>query len=225
MAIDPVKQPPAARLRTPRSAAAAGIVFAVLLGVSMVIVQSTIPAGDRQDPSWLSGETWSLSVAVTLVPFAGIAFLWFMGVVRDQIGDAEDRFFATVFLGSGLLMLASLFVWIGLIGAALATTSASPDWPNSDTFPFVASLIDIMGSTIALRMAGVFVFATSTIWMRTGVMPKWVGLASAATGVALLIGGGQIRHLRFLFPLWVLFVSILILVAVRKRRDSAGADA
>lgn len=33
---------------------------------------------------------------------AGIAFLWFIGVIRDRSGAHEDRFFATVFLGSGL---------------------------------------------------------------------------------------------------------------------------
>ena len=43
------------------------------------------------------------------MPFAGIAFLWFIGVVRDQLGEVEDRLFSTVFLGSGLLFLAMLF--------------------------------------------------------------------------------------------------------------------
>jgi len=43
------------------------------------------------------------------LPFAGIAFLWFIGVLRDRLGELEDRFFATVFLGSGLLFLAMLF--------------------------------------------------------------------------------------------------------------------
>ena len=37
-----------------------------------------------------------------LMPFAGIAFLWFIGVVRDGFGRYEDKFFASVFLGSGI---------------------------------------------------------------------------------------------------------------------------
>jgi hypothetical protein len=37
-------------------------------------------------------------VGVYLAPFSGIAFLWFVAVVRDLIGEREDRFFATVFL-------------------------------------------------------------------------------------------------------------------------------
>ena len=52
-----------------------------------------------------------------LVPFAGIVFLWFVAVIRDQVGEREDRFFATVFFGSGLLFVALLF-------AAAAVASA-----------------------------------------------------------------------------------------------------
>ena len=51
-----------------------------------------------------------VAIAVNLVPFAGIAFLWFIGVIRDRIGQHEDRFFATVLLGSGLIFVAMLFV-------------------------------------------------------------------------------------------------------------------
>ena len=44
-----------------------------------------------------------------MAPFAGIAFLWFIGVLRNRVGALEDQFFSTVFLGSGLLFVASLF--------------------------------------------------------------------------------------------------------------------
>jgi hypothetical protein len=43
-------------------------------------------------------------VGLYLAPFAGIAFLWFIAAIRSQLGEREDRFFATVFLGSGLLL-------------------------------------------------------------------------------------------------------------------------
>jgi len=43
------------------------------------------------------------------VPFAGIAFLSFIGILRDRLGQLEDRFFTTVFLGSGLLFAAMRF--------------------------------------------------------------------------------------------------------------------
>ncbi len=38
-------------------------------------------------------------VGLNMTPLGVVAFLWFMAVVRRRLGDHEDRFFATVFLG------------------------------------------------------------------------------------------------------------------------------
>ena len=54
------------------------------------------------------------------MPFAGIAFLWFIGVVRDRLGRLEDQFFSTVFFGSGLLFLAMVFVSMAIAGGMVA---------------------------------------------------------------------------------------------------------
>lgn len=145
-----------------------------------------------------------------------------MGVLRTQFGDLEDRFFATVFLGSGLLFLASLFMWIALLSAAVVTAAEIPSWPEGDAFLFAATMIKVMGSSIMLRMAGVFVFSTSTIWLRTKLMPRWLAYLSMAVALLMLLGGDAIRPLRMIFPAWVLLVSILILVAERRR--SGGVE-
>jgi hypothetical protein len=67
----------------------------------------TVPASVRAD-RWRWGRGLRQvrtpnALAVNQVPFAGIAFLWFIGMLRDRLGEFEDRFFATVFFGSGLL--------------------------------------------------------------------------------------------------------------------------
>ena len=68
-----------------------------------------------------------VAIALNLLPFAGIAFLWFIGVVRDRLGEGEDRFFATVFLGSGLLFVAMLFVsGADAVGAARRSPAPTP---------------------------------------------------------------------------------------------------
>ena len=115
-------------LRSPRAAGIAGVIFALLLGLAMVLTQWSIPDGALDDPTWLEERAAVMGFAMGLLPFAGIAFLWFIGVIRDQIGDLEDKLFATVFLGSGLLFLATLFVWAGLVWASLATHGADPSW-------------------------------------------------------------------------------------------------
>src|SRR5271170_8379816 len=105
-------------LRTPRAAAIAGVVFAVLLIAILVILRLAAQANPIGPHAWLNdaGIAW----VPRLVPFAGIAFLWLVGVIRDRIGQSEDRFFATVFLGSGLLFTAMLFVASGIAAGVLA---------------------------------------------------------------------------------------------------------
>ena len=97
------------RMRTPRAAAIAGIVFAVLLIPSLWLLRLSTPANPLEVGSWLSESSEQVNLALNLIPFAGVAFMWFLGVLRDRLGPREDKFFATVFLGSGL-MFCMLFV-------------------------------------------------------------------------------------------------------------------
>jgi hypothetical protein len=79
----------------------------VLLIAALVLLRLSVPAHPGEAGAWLTnqGRRTAAAVALNLIPFAGIAFLWFIGVLRDRIGEREDRFFATVFLGSGLLFV------------------------------------------------------------------------------------------------------------------------
>src|SRR5689334_16304034 len=95
-------------ITTPRAAAVAGIAFSVLLTLALVLVRVAVPENPDDAGTWLadSRKRDAVVLALNLLPFAGIAFLWFIGVVRSRIGAGEDRLFATVFLGSGLLFVA-----------------------------------------------------------------------------------------------------------------------
>ena len=106
----------AERLRAPRAAAIAGILFSVLLIASILLLRQAVPADPLEAGAWLQTRADTVALALNLVPFAGIAFLWFIGVLRDRLGEREDRFFATVFLGSGLLFLAMLFFSAAVAG-------------------------------------------------------------------------------------------------------------
>src|SRR6185503_4004702 len=102
---------PGRSLSPPRAAAVAGVLFALLMGSTLIIVRLAVPPYQRDAGVWLTDprRVNAVRFAVHLVPFAGIAFLWFIGVLRNRLGELEDQFFATVFLGSGLLFVASLF--------------------------------------------------------------------------------------------------------------------
>src|SRR5215471_11459134 len=150
------------RLTTPRAAAIAGILFAVLLISSMVLIRISIPADPLEAGSWLQEDAHGVALALNLVPFAGIAFLWFIGVMRDRIGEHEDRFFATVFLGSGLLFLVMLFVSAAITGGLLTSYSAIPP-SERGTYLFGRAVTYEVANVYAMKMAGVFMISTATI--------------------------------------------------------------
>jgi hypothetical protein len=116
-----------ANLKTPKAAAIAGMLFSVLLIVAFWLLRISVPADPQEPGSWLRTNSNTVALALNLMPFAGIAFLWFIGVLRDRLGDMEDRFFATVFFGSGLLFLAMLFTAAALVGAILIAFAMHPE--------------------------------------------------------------------------------------------------
>ena len=116
-----------ASLKAPRAGAIAGIVFSLLFITNLVLTRISVPANPEDAGAWLSGGWTTVNLALNLLPFAGIAFLWFIGVLRDRMGVREDRFFATVFLGSGLLFVAMLFVASAVASGMLMLYRTTPD--------------------------------------------------------------------------------------------------
>jgi hypothetical protein len=195
------------RLSTPRAAAVAGVLFALLFGTALVLIRLALPEGDQPGAQWLQGGSTNLKVAATMMPFAGIAFLWFMGVVRDGLGRYEDKFFSTVFIGSGLLFLAMVFVSAG-VGAGLERSHAAGD-PGVAAFGQMVLLA--IQKTYALRMAAVFMISLATIWLKTGLMPRWLVTVTYIVAVGLLLASDITMWLTLAFPIWVLVVSLLLL--------------
>jgi hypothetical protein len=128
-----------AALKTPRAAAVAGILFALLYGASLVLSRLSVPPDLTAESTWLATSGGQVALALNMAPFAGIAFLWFIGVIRDRIGNLEDRFFGTVFLGSGLLFLALSFAGAAVAGGLVsAYTSQGQMIIESGTYTSMA---------------------------------------------------------------------------------------
>ena len=214
-----------AGLRTPRAAAAAGIVFSLLLGLALVLLLVSAPPDTAAEGAWLThaSRRATLAIALNLVPFAGIAFLWFIGVVRDRIGQREDRFFATVFLGSGLLFVAMLFVGAAVGGGLIAIAGARSAAPGPDTLVVSRQITHLVLHVYALRMAAVFTISTATITLRTRVIPRWIGVAGFAVAAVLLVSVGLTPWVDLLFPAWILLLSIDIMrTGLRGSRGAGG---
>ena len=202
-------------LRTPRAAAVAGIIFSVLLISALVLLRISVPAHPGGTGAWLTdpGKRAAVAVALNFVPFAGIAFLWFIGVVRDRVGEREDRFFATVFLGSGVLFVAMLFVAAAVAGGLIADVASGR--PDTSTLARGRNITSSLLNVYSMRMAAVFTLTTVTIARRTQIVSRWLTVAGFACALVLLIGIGISPWAELVFPAWIMALSVDILVAGR----------
>jgi hypothetical protein len=204
-------------LTTPRSAALAGVAFAVLFGASIVLLRLSIPEDPLAGTALSDSARTRLGAALGLMPIAGIAFLWFVGVVRDRVGELEDRFFSTVYLGSGLLFLAMIFVSMALVGGILATVGSEVSQTGQREIAAFARAVMLQVTNVyALRMAAVFMISLSTTWHRSGTAPRWLVVATYVIAVCLLVVTNLSVWVALIFPGWVLLVSVYVLVTVRR---------
>lgn len=223
--MQPEKTLLANRLRAPRAAAIAGILFAVLLMTSFWLLRRSVPADPLEAGAWLQTNANTVALALNLVPFAGIAFLWFIGVLRDRLGEREDRFFATVFLGSGLLFLAMLFMSAAMVGGLIIAYTADPSrLLGSTTFTSARAMAYEIMNIYAIRMAGVFMIATSTLALRTGFLARWIAWLGYAVALLLLLSSRYIEGILMVFPLWVLLISLYILIDNLRQPSPAAAN-
>jgi len=189
------------------------VLFALLFGAVLVLMRTALPDGEQLGAQWVAGSKGRLRVAIVLMPFAGIAFLWFIGVVRDGLGALEDKFFATVFIGSGLLFLGMIFVST-TVGAGLLASREflGEDGQRTEVAAFGQELLTALSNTYALRMAAVFMISLATIWLRTALMPRWLVVVSYLAALCLLVASDTTSWITVAFPVWVLVVSVLMLV-------------
>jgi hypothetical protein len=213
-----------AGLKAPRAGSIAGILFSILLIISLVLIRLSIPDDPGDPGTWLAHSVKSINLALDLLPFAGIAFLWFMGVLRDRMGTHEDRFLATVFLGSGLLFLAIIFVSSAVTGGFMMAYQAIPGkLMDSGTYAFARTLAYELANVYALRMAGVFMFSTCTLAIRIGIFPRWMAFLGYALALFLLLSIGKFGWASLVFPLWTLVISVYVLFA-NFRPDALPAE-
>lgn len=200
------------RLKAPPAAAIAGILFAILFATSISLIRMSIPTDFPGPANWSKSSYGPLQLALVLMPFAVIAFLWFVAVIRDRLGEQEDQFFSTVFFGSSLLFLAMVCVSMSIAGGILVVAnSAADENVNQDAITFGRAVMLQISNVYALRMAAVFMISIATIWLRTRLMPKWLAVATYVLALVLLLVVSFNLWVTLIFPAWVFFISVLIL--------------
>jgi hypothetical protein len=208
----------AEELRTPAAAAIAGLVFSGILIAVLVLLHTSVPTGAGV-VDWVGdpGRRRAVRIATGLIPFAGISFLWFIGVIRTRIGAREDKLFATVFLGSGLLFVGLLFTSSAFLGTLLVLFDRGMTVGADSMVTLQVLTRELMG-TFGARMAAVFTISVSSVGLRTGMLPRWLVVVGLVAGLALLLSPPLTRWAQLVFPMWVLLVSCYILVAGRGSR-------
>ncbi|MFC2046439.1 hypothetical protein ACFLTC_02835, partial [Chloroflexota bacterium] len=179
-------------VRSPRSAAAAGILFSLLMAASMILLFNSVTSNPADMGSeWL--ETWNApaTVVLILIPFAGIAFLWFTGVMRDLMGDLEDRFFSTLFFGSGIVLVVMLYVWAAAFGAVFGTYSVAADLlVDTDITIYASVFMNQIMNNFFLRMAAMYMLSIGSLWTRTDVVPRWLVMVTYVVAIGFLLFAG-----------------------------------
>ncbi len=212
-------------VRAPAAAGVAGLVFAALFTTSLALLYRT-PAKHStaaEIAAWYvqnQSKTIGL-VGLYLAPFAGISFLWFVAAVRNRIGVHEDRFFATVFLGSGVLFVGMLYAAAASAGASFAAVKfqgAPP--PSADVFVFARGLAYTFLFVYGLRAAAVFMVVSSTIGLRTKTLPRWLVALGYTAALVQLFSVSYSRGFAFIFPGWVVLVSVELLRRARFRAEA-----
>jgi hypothetical protein len=208
----------------PRAAAVAGVIFSVLLIAGLVLIHLAVPADPSQSGEWMTDPNRRATVrlALNLLPFCGVAFFWFMGVLRNRLGAREDRFLATVFLASGLLFVVCLFCAAAAAGGLLDAIADGQIRIDSEAYYFGRRTIYALLNVFAFKMAAVFMISTGMIGLRTAFLPRWVAFVGFACALVLLLVITNWTWVGLLFPLWVLLVSTVVLATdFRKRRDES----
>ncbi len=217
---------PGPALKSPsRAIAISGLLFSILFFLSLAIVRVAVPSDPRDPGNWLADplmRRW-ITYALDLVPFTGIAFLWFMAVLRVRIGLLEDRLFATVFLGSGYLFVAMLFVTVAVAQGLLEIPLNGPA-VESGTYQFGRAMTFAIMNSFAMKMAAVFMFVTSSIGLRTKVLARWISIFGFSCGLVLLLAMKDFAWIELLVPIWVLVVSLHILCTALPTGDLVASD-
>lgn len=203
------------RLTTPRSAAVAGILFAFLFATSLILIRIAIPEDLSKETAWVERGANQFRLAIALMPFAGIAFLWFIGVVRDRLGKYEDQFFSTVFFGSSLLFIGMVFVAMAIGGGILTSVRQEV---QGDVIVFGRATMLQISNIYALRMAGVLMISLATIWLRTNIMPRWLVILTYLLAGILLLVINLSLWITLILPGWVFIISVFILVMNYRRQ-------
>lgn len=196
----------------------AAIVFAVLFVVGFLLTTDT-PDGDESNAKWVrhfadSDNRRMVVIGVILLAVAAVAFLVFLGVLRERLRNAAggSEWVATVAFASGIVFVAMVAVFAVGVGAIPAGVQFgdNPVPRNADLFRSFDSLGFGALLLFGAAAAGLLIVTTSIAAGRAALLPRWLVGTGYVVGVIVLVGG-LLFFPMVLLVLWVLTVGIVML--------------
>ena len=110
-----------------------------------------------------------------------------------------------------------------MMGALIKSVTAGDS--HSEIYDFGRYITDALLNLFAMKMAGVFMFSTCTIGLRTALFPRWVAFSGYACALLLLVVIANWRWITLVFPIWVLLVSLQNLLTEFRSRHAETVGA
>jgi hypothetical protein len=199
-----------------------GILYAVLALTAIWLHQKLPGPDDSIDEvvAFYESDESRISVLLGLyiLPFAGIAFIWFMVLLRMWITGTmrrENVLLSNIQFVAGILYLALFF------GAAASNSvvAASVEFSGGDIDPEVAVLFPEYASTLlfvfGIKMAAMFVITTTSIGRGAKILPAWFVWLGYVVGAAMLLSASFHPSFSLVFPVWILALSAFLLHRAR----------
>lgn len=198
-----------------RRCAAAGVLFAILLSSALVLV-GRLPSLSAPDSAYARfyahGAGTVVTVGVYLVPFAGIAFLWFMFSLREVMGTAHtsrSAITAGLQLAAGVAFLGLLFAGTAAVGSAALLHKLTGLAPlDPETIRALSSLGYALVFLYGVRMAGMFMITATQLAAACGLLPTWLKVASYLAALVLLLVATYHPAILLVLPIWTVATGL-----------------
>jgi hypothetical protein len=175
---------------------------------------------DAQLLAWVQGNQNPIIMGGWLFMIGCIAFLWFAGLLRPRLAEAEGEshtYTTLAFTGAAVATVFGLMFQAGDLGSAIDHDSITP--ATAGTLHHVGDMFFVGGE---LALIPFFVGVAVVAW-RTGVLPKWWAAFSILIAVVLLIGPIGWAALIFGTPVWLLGTGLIIGSRPRVRQRTVAA--
>ena len=204
------------RLASAESAAVAGLLCALgwAVGLRGLLESPGISADSLEISTFyaIPDAGRNTLILLQLMVFATIAFLWFIGVIRNRLGDNEPKLFGTAFLGGAVLAAVILLVGSAALAAPAVLLRVGGVTPDPGAASISRAMAVVLLSVIAPRAATLVILSTATLGRTTGALPAWLVWLSYAIGIIEFVNVTVSEPTIYAFPAWIALVSIVMLL-------------